>query len=224
MSTELLGVKVNDLGQIVLPTEPADREGRRVFFQEFLKTAVGQRFAPYNNATALARVGEIVERWFPDERELTIPQLERVVENLLAVRDPSVIPPAPEPAAVVDHRPRNAQGQFLSEYESWASDPRRSMKDIRLRAQQDRDGFGAWFHKATVAQTLQDGGLRVVGAPTRQASTEDHAALDAFVREYRITPASRLKPLNGFITLGDRRYTPREFERWIEQASAAGLL
>jgi hypothetical protein len=120
--------------------------------------------------------------------------LSRVVQSLLDVKDPGVVPPKPGPSAlVVDNRPRDAQGRFPSEYEVWAGDANRSMKEIRARA--DREpAFRERFQATAVAQALQDGGLRIAGAPTRTATAADHQLLGEFVRLFKTTPSSQFKP------------------------------
>jgi len=112
---ELLNIAVNDSGIPILPKE--NPESRKAFFKLFFETETGKKLAPYLTKDGEDRIGEILDKWFPNDSEITINKLERVVENLLAVRDPALIPAEPEPAAVVD-RPRNAQGQFLSEFET----------------------------------------------------------------------------------------------------------
>jgi hypothetical protein len=223
MPTEFLKLKVNDLGQVILPAN--DPEGRREFFKEFFHTQVGKRLASFGvNEETEHRISEIVAKRFGD-REVTLDQLGAVVEQLILVHDPSIVPPEdPEPVAVADDRPRDAQGRFLSEFEIWASDANRSMREIRTRAEREPD-FREWFHTATVAQTIQDGGLRVLGEPRRAPTDADRRLLAEFVRIYRITPSAQLKPLSGVVTLDQtHRYSVQEFQQLIERASSEGLL
>lgn len=223
MATEILGLKVNEVGEVILPTD--NPEGRKAFFAEFFKTPIGKRLALFGvTSETEARVSDILGKRFGD-REVTLNQFGALVEQLIAVRDPAVVPPEePESASVVDNRPRDPQGRFLSEFEIWASDPSRSMKEVRARA--DREpAFRDWFHSATVAQTIQDNGLRIAGAPKRAATDADRHLLGEFARLYRLTPSAKLKPLSGVITLDEtHRYSVQEFQRLIDQASSVGLL
>src|ERR1700694_3408747 len=135
MATDFLNAKVNDIGELILPLD--DIKGRAVFFREFFKTPVGQRFAPFMSESSKQRIEQVIEKWF-GSKEITIPMLSRVVQSLLDVKDPGVVPPKPGPSApVVDNRPRDAQGRFLNEYEVWAGDANRSMKEIRARADRE---------------------------------------------------------------------------------------
>ena len=219
---ELLNIAVNDSGIPILPKE--NPESRKAFFKLFFETETGKKLAPYLTKDGEERIGEILDKWFPNDSEITINKLERVVENLLAIRDPALIPAEPEPAAInKDTRPRRADGTFISEFEVWASEPSRSMKEIRARADREPE-FREWFHRVSVGQTLQDGGLRIAGTATRTPTPTDHQLLGEFVRLFRTTPSSRMKPLAGIITLGDTRYTVQEFNGLIDRASAAGLL
>lgn len=222
MTIEVLGLKVDDLGRIILPID--NPKAREAFFKEFFQTPTGKKLASFGVTPETEnRVSEILEKRFGD-REVTLDQFSAVVEQLISVRDPAVVPPEePEPGTVVD-RPRDQQGRFLSEFETWATDPHRGMKEIRDRAERE-PAFREWFHSATVAQTLQDGGLRVAGTPKRAATDADRQLLGEFVRLYQITPSARLKPMSGVITLDqDHRYSIAEFQKLIEQASAVGLL
>jgi hypothetical protein len=97
------------------------------------------------------------------------------------------------------------------------------MGEIRSRAERE-PAFREWFHSAITAQTIQDGSLRVAGAASRTPTMADHQLLGEFSRLFRITPFSQLKPVSGFIKLGDRHYTPQEFENLISQAATAGLI
>src|SRR5580704_921522 len=129
MPVELAGVRVNDLGQPILPAD--DPAARKQFFKLFLDTPTGRKFAPYATAQAITRIEEVIKRTLGDNQEITVEQLGSIVERLLAVRDPAVIPPEPEPVVVIiDDRPRDAQGRFLSEFEVWSSEPSRSMIEI----------------------------------------------------------------------------------------------
>jgi hypothetical protein len=227
MPTEFLKLKVNDFGQVILPA--SDPEGRKAFFVEFFQTPIGKRFASFEVTYETEnRISEIMEKRFGDH-EVTLDQFCAMVEQLIAVRDPAVVPPEePEPVAVAADRPRDGQGRFLSEFEIWASDPSRSMKAIRSRAQEDPDGFGAWFRYQTVAQTLQPGSLVIAGAPTRPATQADISVgslLNDFLKAYHAASADRLKPRGGRITLdATHSYLPADFERLLSQASQAGLL
>ncbi len=222
MTIEVLGLKVDDLGRIILPID--NPKAREAFFKEFFQTPTGKKLASFGVTPETEnRVSEILEKRFGD-REVTLDELSAVVEQLISVRDPAVVPPEPEPVIVETNRPRDPQGRFLSEFETWATDPQRSMKEIRARAESQPD-FRAWFHSATVSQTLQDGGLRVAGTPKRAATDADRNLLGEFVRLYQITPSARLKPMGGVITLDQaHRYSIAEFQKLIEQASAVGLL
>jgi hypothetical protein len=223
MSIEILEGqgRVNDLGQLVLPL--TDQKGRAVFFEEFFKTDIGKKLLPLLTEVVEQRIGEVAARWYGQDVELTIPQLTKVVESLLAVKDPSIIPATPEPAPVVE-RPRRADGTFASEFETFANEPHRSMAEIRARAGKD-PAFREWFQKTSIEQTFQDGGLRVLGTPSRQPTKSDETLLGEFARLYRFTPSAKLKPLSGVITIdSDHRYTVTEFNQLVNRAASAGLL
>jgi hypothetical protein len=222
MSTEILRGqgRVNDLGELVLPLN--DEIGRAVFFKEFFKSSAGQKIRPLLTKVAEKRVAEVAALSFGEEAELTIPQLMKVVEDLLAVKDPDIIPPTPEPAPEVE-RPRDGQGRFLSEYEIWANDQRRSMTEIRQRAQQDPEGFGRWYSEQRSVEG-QTQGYTVLNAPTRSATEADRQVLGEFARAYNATPAALLKPLNGLITVADKRYTKDQFDSLVSRAVLSGLL
>jgi hypothetical protein len=223
MATEILGLKVNDVGEIILPTN--DQEGRKAFFKEFFQTPIGKQLASIGvTAQTEDRVSEVIEKRFGPDVEITLEQFSRVIEQLLAVKDPAIVPPPPVPSPVVEEtRARHADGRFKSEFETWATDPHRSMKEIRARAERE-PAFREWFQSATIAQTFQDGGLRIAGLASRTPTTADMQVLGEFVRLYQITPSSQLKPVAGFVKLGDRHYTPQEFQNLISQAATAGLI
>jgi hypothetical protein len=216
-----LGAAINDAGQIIFSPEPVKR---KAFFDAVYADPIGAEFLKYRTPKSMARLTEILTNKFLDKgRDIMVDDAVSEIRNLLITHDPAVIPP-PEPSAVVaDTRARHADGTFKSEFETWASDPNRSMREIRSRAERE-PAFREWFHSAITAQTIQDGSLRVAGAASRTPTMADHQLLGEFARLYRITPSSQLKPQSGFIKLGDRHYTPQEFETLISQAATAGLI
>jgi hypothetical protein len=221
MSTELLGIVVNDSGMPILPVgNPA---GKKAFFRMFFDTEIGQKLLPHMSAQVEARLAEVIGKRFGDATELTLDQFSGVVEQLLRVRDTSIFP-IEEPAPVAEERPRDANGRFISEFEIWASDPNRSMKEIRDRASRDAE-FREWFQTVSVGQTYQDGGLRIAGTPTRPATDYDREKLGEFARLWKLTPAAKLKPLDGIVTLdSEHRYSVGELNKFIHQAASVGLI
>jgi hypothetical protein len=222
MSSTIAGFVLNDVGVPILAGDPASR---KAFFRLFFDTEIRKKFVPYVTPQAQGRLEQVLAKRFGDDPEITIAQLSNVVEQLLAIRDPSVVPPELEPAeTVVDDRARDSQGQFLSEFDVWANDPHRSMKEIRTRADREPD-FGAWFRAMAVSQTFQDGGLRIAGAPTRTATEADFQVLGEFVKLYQSVPSDQLKPRGGRITLdAGHSYTAQQFEELVSRASEVGLL
>lgn len=224
MSVEILEGqgRVNDLGQLVLPLD--DENGRRIFFREFFKTEAGQKLRPYLTVAAERRIGEVAATWYGNDVELTIAQVEKAVESLLAVRDPAIFPPQSEPAPTPE-RPRRADGTFIGEYEQWAADPTRSMAEIRRRAQSDPEGFGAWFVSQRAVEGISEGEFHIVGGPSRPPTDADENLLGAFVRAYTTTPTTQLRPIGGFVITNDgKKYSKAAFDQLVERAANAGLI
>jgi hypothetical protein len=222
MSTELLGVVVNDVGVPILPAD--NLEGKKAFFRLFFDTETGKKLLPHMSTQVEARLAEIIEKRFDDATELTLDQFSGVVEQLLRVRDRAIFP-VDEPTEVVqDQRPRDAQGRFLSEFEVWAGDPNRSMNEIRSRAAREPE-FREWFQGVSVAQTVQEGSMKIAGLPTRQPTDADRQTLGEFARLWKLTPATRLKPVDGVVTLNaEHRYSVDEFNKLVNRSAAAGLI
>jgi hypothetical protein len=224
IETELIGAKVDEVGRIIFSPEPA---ARKTFFEAVYATPIGKEFLGYRTPESMARLAEILQQRFLDRgRDILVDDAVAAIRDLLMTRDPSVIPLVPEPAAVVeDTRRRHADGTFKSEHEIWASDPRRSMKEIRDRAQQDPQGFGAWYAEQRNTQTIQQGTLHIAGSPSRTANDADRRLLGDFVTLYRSVPTNQLKPRGGRIILdATHSYTPQQFEELVSEASRAGLL
>jgi len=98
------------------------------------------------------------------------------------------------------------------------------MSDVRKRAHADH-AFGAWFRKAYNQQTLQDGGLRVLNASPRPADDLDlNSSLAKFAELYKQAPTSEIRPVNGVVSFGGRRYSASEFNERVNKAAAAGLI
>jgi hypothetical protein len=57
-----------------------------------------------------------------------------------------------------------------------------------------------------------------------QAETRIHSALRKFAQAYVLTPAAKLKPIGGFVTVGDERFDLQKFNQLVAEASAAKLL
>jgi hypothetical protein len=197
-----------------------------MFFEAVYATPIGKEFLGYRTPESMARLAEILQQRFLDRgRDILVDDAVAAIRDLLMTRDPSVIPLLPESPVVEDTRQRHADGTFKSEHEIWASDPQRSMTQIRLRAQQDPQGFGAWFVEQRVAQTIQPGSLTIAGSPSRTANDADRRQLGDFVTLYRSVPTNQLRPRGGRITLdATHSYTPQQFEELVSEASRAGLL
>jgi hypothetical protein len=221
MPNELLGVVVNDIGVPILPVN--NLEGKRAFFLLFFDTETGKNLLPYMSPAVEQRIGEVIAKRFDDNAEITLDEFSGIVEQLLRVRDTSIFP-IEEPAPVAEERPRDANGRFISEFEIWASDPNRSMKEIRDRASRDAE-FREWFQGVSVAQTIQEGSMKIAGLPTRQPTYSDRQTLGEFSRLWKSTPASRLKPLDGVVTMNaEHRYSVTEFNNLVTRCSNAGLI
>jgi hypothetical protein len=173
MSTELLGAKVNDAGELIFDAEP---KARKAFFAEFYRTPEGREFLKYRTPESIDRVIEVIERLYAGDADITIDKFRRAVRMLIDVKDPAVIPTEELPTE--DVRPRDPQtGRFLSEYEVWAGDPTRSMDQIRSRANSDPNGFGKWFRDQYRQQIQQEGAYKIAGAPERQPTQADEQVL-----------------------------------------------
>jgi hypothetical protein len=220
MPTEFLKLKVNDFGQVILPA--SDPEGRKAFFVEFFQTPIGKRLASFGVTEETEnRISEILEKRFGDH-EVTLEQLSAVIEQLIAIRDPAIVPAEPEPAAVVDNRPRHADGTFKHSFQIFTET--HSSRECSALAETNRD-YAEWRREQMRRQTAQEGAFKIVGAPTRVATDADRQVLGEFVKLYNAVPAQQLKPRGGFIVLDDaHRYNVQQFEHLIEQASAVGLL
>jgi hypothetical protein len=157
--------------------------------------------------------------WFGDA-EVTLDSFGKVVNALLSSCDPAVVPPQPEPAS--DTRPRHNDGTFKSEFEVWASDPRRSMAEIRLRARSDED-FGKWFRQ-TYSDQIQQEGYKVAGEPTRIATSAERRELEEFARSFTMAQSSTLKPIAGRVTMAGKIYPYETFRSLVDKCSEIGLL
>lgn len=60
--------------------------------------------------------------------------------------------------------------------------------------------------------------------PTTTVSVEAHPALRRFALAYQTAPASSLKPIGGYVTLGGERFTIQKFDQLLAEASEKKLI
>src|SRR5579872_4755647 len=88
MATELLGTVVNDVGNPILPeNNPA---GEKTFYKLFFQTETGKKLRPLLTDAVNDRVLEITTAKQAQGREITLDYFSQIIEDLLAVKDPSL--------------------------------------------------------------------------------------------------------------------------------------
>ena len=220
MSTELLGAKVDSVGRLIYSGEPG---ARKIFFEAVYETTTGKEFLRYRNPASIARLAEILQNKFLDKgRDILVDDAVAVIRDLLAVRDPAVIPPSPEPTAeVVDDRPRNPDGKFKSDFQVWSEE--HSASDCASRTKVDKD-YAAWRRQQYQVQGIQDG-LPLAGLPERNAMQDERESLADFIAAYNASSSQNLRPKGGFVTLDPtHRYTAEEFTRLVTRSAKLGLI
>ncbi len=183
---------------------------------EDLQPLVGyERWEEFDNAEN----GEILREAFGDKVSLSearsIFDRLRRTNRILSNEDREEV--AEEVETPADDRPRGADGHILSEHEIFYS----KQPAIAIRERIKTDRAFAEFARAQMASefNLADGAERL-----KPASAEVHSALRKFAQAYVLTPASKLKPIAGFVTVGDERFNLQKFSSLVAEASAAGLL
>src|SRR5579872_5815038 len=88
MVTELLGMVVNEAGTPILPeNNPA---GEKTFYKLFFQTETGKKLRPLLTDAVNDRVLEITTAKQAQGREITLDYFSQIIEDLLAVKDPSL--------------------------------------------------------------------------------------------------------------------------------------
>ncbi len=220
MSTELLGVSVNDVGNPILPVNnPA---GEKAFYKLFFQTEVGKKLLPLLTEAVNDRVLEITNAKQAQGREITLDYLSQIIEDLLAIKDPSLFPAdEPEPESV-DTRERNADGRFKSEFQTFSET--HSSADCANRAKVDAE-YRTWRQSQYRAEGLQEGAYRLAGTPERSAMSDERASLSDFVAAYNRAPSQNLRPKGGFVILDvDHKYAAAEFTNLVTRSAKLGLI
>jgi hypothetical protein len=222
MSVDLLGAKVDGVGRVIFDADPI---ARKIFFNLVYETTEGAEFLKQLSPTAIARLAESLEaKFILKNRNVLVEDAVRVIRDLLVTKDPALFPPQPEPATpATDDRPRNADGTFKSEYQTWSEN--HSSAECAERARQDSAGYGEWRRSQFQAQGLQPGTFTLAGLPERPAMDDERRDLADFVRAYNAAPAQSTRPRGGFVVLDEaHHYTAAEFEQLLSRASRVGLI
>jgi hypothetical protein len=183
---------------------------------EDLQPLVGyERWEEFDNAEN----GAILREAFGDRVSLTeaknIFDRLRRTNRILSTEDREEV--AEEVETPVDDRPRGADGHPLSEHEIFYS----TQSSLAIRERISSDRAFAEFARVQMAGefNLADGAER-----PKPSTVEVHPALKKFAQTYILTPASKLKPIAGFVTVGDERFNLQKFNSLVAEATAAGLL
>ena len=110
-------------------------------------------------------------------------------------------------------------GPTLSEHEEFYTT--HTAQAIRERIRTDKKF--AEFARAQMAGETQQAGDGVPQA-TPTESKKIHPALLKFAENYKATPASRLRPIAGIVTVGDERFPIQKFNELSKEARAAGII
>jgi len=184
---------------------------------EDLTPMVGyERWEEFDNAEN----GQILRQAFGDKISLSdaknifdrLRRTNRILSN--SDREAEVTEEVETPA---DDRPRGTDGHLLSEREIFYS----TQPALAIRERIKTDKAFAEFARTQMAGefSLAD------GAERQKSSTVDvHPALRKFAQAYILTQASKLKPIAGFVTVGDERFNLQKFNQLVAEASAAKLL
>jgi hypothetical protein len=225
MSISLCGARVNDSGNIIF--DPAPGLARQLFFDAVYETPEGEEFRKYRNDRSIARVVEIVERWYPEHpgREITVPMFVAVLKSLLDTKDPAVVPPEivePEPEL-----PRDNNGKSLTDAQiKWAEYTRfsneSSMSEVNARKQNDA-GFASFVRTNMERQIAQpiDGAAVNLLQRERQEHKPANQELQDFVLAYNTMSVEQVRKLGRADTnpLGFQK-----FHTLFELAVQTGLI
>jgi len=197
---------------------------------EDLQPLVGhERWEEYDNEEN----GRILRQAFGDKVSLSEAKsiFDRLcrTNRILSNEDREEAASEDEVETPVDDRPRGVDGYPLSEHEIFYST--QSAFAIRQRIKTDhafaRFARGQMSHEFKLAEDAEQKNIQAANETyvrELQAETRIHPALQKFARAYELTPASKLKPIAGFVTVGDERFNLQKFESLVAEASAAGLI
>ena len=221
MTTQLLGVAVNDSGAPILPVN--NPNGEKAFYQLFFETEIGRKLRPLMTAAVNDRVLAITTAKQEKGREITLEAFTQIIEDLFTSKDPALFPPMPEQAAVTrDERERNSDGTFKSEFQTFSE--KQSAFECSERAKVDGE-YAEWRRSQYQVQGLQPGTFTLAGLPERAAMSDEREQFAGFVEAYNNAPAQNTRPRGGYVTLdATHRYTAVEFERLLSRASRVGLV
>lgn len=222
---DLCGGKVDRFGHLLFVRD--DPKAMQIFFDSFFDddSYGGDVSRHFSDVEHLNRVFQLLHKWHPGE-PITLPMFVQAAKFLVEVRDPGVFDEPEVESEPEPERPRDASGRFLSEFEIWTNAPGRSMVEVRLRANSQRD-YGDWYRRQYAAQTVQEGEYRPLGVqPERTAAPADRSWLSDFADVYNRTPVDQMRRrVNGLIVLDERhKYTSTEFENLLTEASRVGLI
>jgi hypothetical protein len=175
--------------------------------------------------------GEILRQAFGDKVSLSeaknIFDRMRRTNRILSNEDREEV--AEEVETPADDRPRGVDGYPLSEHEIFYSTQPAFAIRQRIKTDQAFARFarGQMTHEFKLAEDAEQKNIRDANETyvrEMQAETRIHPALRKFAQAYTVTPASKLKPIAGFVTVGDERFDLQKFNELVAEASAAKLI